>query len=46
MRSRALFDENRHLNVVLDLADNGRLDDPESRSQAQELVQTLSRVLI
>jgi len=46
MRSKALFDTNRHLNVVLDLADNGRLDDPESRSQALDLVETLSRVLI
>lgn len=46
MRSKALFSEDGHLKVVLDLADNGRLDDPESRTRALELVQVLSEVLI
>lgn len=45
-RNRSLFNEDRQIRAVFDLADNGRLDDPESRNQALELVETLSRVLI
>ena len=44
-KNKDLFFDNSHTRAILDLADNGRFDEPENRGRAAEFVLIFTEAL-